>query len=139
MTYGVHTPCFIYLITPTVRESSLITKVRPVFDASVKGFNSVSLNDCLETGPNVTPDLPGILLRFGRWKIALSNDVTKAFLQFRVSREDQDAHRFLWDDHSVLRRMKFVRLPFGNKSSPFLLDATIIHHLAQSPHSRVIE
>ena len=52
---------------------------------------------------------------------------------------DQDAHRFLWDGHIVVRRMMFGRLPFGNKSSPFVLNATSIHLLSQYPHSRVIE
>ena len=86
------------------------------------------------------PDLPGILLRFRRCKIALSADVTKVFLQIRVSCEDQEVtHRFLWYDHSVVRSMRFVRLPFGNKSSPFLFSATIRYHLTQFPHSRVIE
>ena len=70
---------------PVVKESSLSTKVRHVFDASAKGFNAVSLNDCLENGPNMMPDLPGIVLPFRRWKIALSADVTKAFLEIRVS------------------------------------------------------
>ena len=85
------------------------------------------------------PDLPAIFLRFRRWRIALSADVTKAFLQIRISRQDRDVHRFLWDEHGVVRRMRCVRLPFGNKSSPFLLNATIKHHLSQFPHSRVIE
>ena len=124
---------------PVVKESSLTTNVRPVFDASAKGFNGVSLNDCLETGPNMMPDLPAILLHFKRWRIALSADVTKAFIQIRVSRQYRNVHRFLWDDHGVVRRMRCVRLPFGNKSSPFLLNATIKHHLSQCPHSRVIE
>ena len=53
---------------------SLPTKVHPVFDASAKEINGVSLNDCLETGPNMMPDLPAILLRFRRWRIALSTD-----------------------------------------------------------------
>ncbi|GFO23704.1 reverse transcriptase [Plakobranchus ocellatus] len=32
---------------PVVREDSTTTKVRPVFDASAKGYNGISLNDCL--------------------------------------------------------------------------------------------
>ena len=35
---------------PVIRESSVSTKVRPVFDASAKGFNGLSLNDCMEVG-----------------------------------------------------------------------------------------
>ena len=43
---------------PVVKDSSISTKVHPVFDASAKGHNDVSLNDCLETGPRLMPDFP---------------------------------------------------------------------------------
>ena len=124
---------------PVVKESSLATKVRPVFDTSAKGYNGVSLNDCLETGPSLLPDLPGILIRFRRWKVALSADVSKAFLQIQVCQQDQDVHRFLWNDKGVVRVMKFVRLPLsGNKSSPFLLNAVVKHHLANYSPSQLV-
>ena len=64
-------------------------------------------------------------------------DITKAFLQIRVRREDQDVHRFLWKEGSSVRIMRFVRVPFGNKSSPFLLNATIKHHMKLYPCSEV--
>ena len=81
-------PVFYMPHRPVVKESSLTTKIRPVFDASARGFNGVSLNDCLNTGPSMIPNLPGILMRFRRWKVALSADVTKALLQIGVCRED---------------------------------------------------
>ena len=71
--------------------------------------------------------------------MALAADVTKAFLQIEVHPDDRDVHRFLWDDHGEVHVMRFVRSPFGNKSSPFLLNATIKHHLSQYPTSRVVE
>ena len=64
---------------PVVREDSLTTKVRPVFDASCRGVNGISLNDCVETGPNLIPDLIEILIRFRRYRFALTADITKAF------------------------------------------------------------
>ena len=75
---------------PVVKESSTTTKVRPVFDASAKGPNGYSHNDCLETGPSLIPNLPGILIRFRRWAVALAADVTKAFLQIEVHPDDRD-------------------------------------------------
>ena len=60
-------PTFYMPHHPVVRESSVTTKVRPVFDASAVGFNGLSLNDCLETGPCLLPNLLEILLRFRRW------------------------------------------------------------------------
>ena len=77
---------------PVVRESTTATKVRPVFDATAPGYNVVSLNDCLETGPSVIPNLAEMLIRFRRWKVltALTADITKAFLQIKVRREDRD-------------------------------------------------
>ena len=122
---------------PVVKENSLTTKVRPVFDASAKSINGVSLNDCVEAGPNLLPDLIGVLLRFRRWQIALTADVQKAFLQVGVDKNDRDAHRFLWDDEGTTRVMRFTRIPFGNKASPFLLMATIRHHLGEVPSTTV--
>lgn len=66
-----------------------------MFDASAAGPNGFSLNDCLESGPSLIPDLVEILLRFRRWNVALTADITRAFLQIGVQRPDQDVHRFL--------------------------------------------
>lgn len=123
---------------PVIRENSLTTKIRPVFDASAKGFNDVSLNDCMETGPNLIPSLVEILLRFRRWKFGLTSDITKAFLQIQVIKEDRDVHRFLWDIRNQTRVMRFDRVVFGNTCSPFLLNATVKLHLSFFEDSRVV-
>ena len=124
---------------PVVKETSASTKIRPVFDASATSYNGFSLNDCVETGPNLLPDLVKVLLRFRRWRVALTADVIKAFLQVGVHPEDRDVHRFWWDDNGVTRVMRFTRVPFGNKSSPYLLCATIKNHLSTQPPSRMVE
>ena len=82
----------------------------------------------MESGPSLIPDLVEILLRFRRWNVALTADITKAFLQIGVQRPDQDVHRFLWQCGNIVRVMRFLRVPFGNTSSPFLLNATLQHH-----------
>ena len=134
----VENPIYYMPHRPVVRDDKTTTKVRPVFDASAKCFNKVSLNDCLETGPCLLPSLVQILIRFRRWKIAISSDIEKAFLMIKVKKEDQDVHRFFWNFEGKIRVMRFDRVPFGNKSSPFLLNATIKHHLKKFPMSRAV-
>ena len=123
-------PVFYLPHHPVVKESSLSTKVRPVFDASCKGYNKISLNDCMNAGPNYLPDLPALLIRFRRWQYALTADIQKAFLQVEVHKQDRDVHRFLWDVNDQIKDMRFTRVPFRNKGSPFLLMATVKHHLS---------
>jgi len=131
-------PVFYMPHRPVVKESSVSTKVRPVFDASAKDLNGLSLNDCVETGPNLLPSLVEILIRFRRWKIALAADIQKAFLQIAVVKEDQDVHRFLWNDQNRIRVMRFDRVPFGNRCSPFILNATIRNHLKKYDNDKVV-
>ena len=111
---------------PVIREDSLTTKVRPVFDASAQGKNGVSLNDCMEICPNLIPDLIQVLLRFRGWKFGLTADITKAFLQIKVRKEDQ---RFSWNVDNQVRIMRIDCVIFGNACSPFLLNATLRFHL----------
>ena len=54
------------------------TEIRPVFDAS---DGSPSLNQCLETGPNLFELLPASLNRFREGEIGVVADIEKAFLQ----------------------------------------------------------
>ena len=123
---------------PVVREDKLTTKVWPVFDASAKGYNQVSLNDCMEVGPCLLSNLTEILVRFRRWPIAVTADIEKAFHQISILEEDRDVHRFLWQPDDDVMTMRFTRVPFGNCCSPFLLNATIQHHLSSFPPSPAV-
>lgn len=74
---------------PVIREQSSTTKMRPVFDASARDSNGLSLNDCLHTGLNLNPELLGILLRFRMNPVAWIGDIEKAFLQIAIAPKDQ--------------------------------------------------
>ncbi|XP_066958144.1 uncharacterized protein [Macrobrachium rosenbergii] len=91
---------------PVIKDS-ISSKVRPVFDASAKGPNGSSLNDCVESGPSLIPDLVEVVLRFKRWNIDLTADIVKAFLQIGVQRPDQD-HKFLKhaDVHTLMSTIR---------------------------------
>lgn len=121
---------------PVIIENRSTTKIRIVFDASSHEKDRLSLNDCLLTGPNLNPDLLSILIKFRQHKIAMMADVTKAFLQISLNEKDRDVLRFLWlrSKPSAFEELKvcvmrMTRVPFGASASPFLLAATIKHHL----------
>ena len=59
-------------------------------------------------------------------------------MQISVNPSDRDVLRFLLlDDGGEVRRMRFARVPFGVTSSPFLLTATIHHHLSKYPNTDI--
>lgn len=112
-----------------IKEGST-TPLRPVFDASSKGKNSVSLNECLEKGPNLIELISSILLRFRKKKIGLVADIKNAFLQISVNKKDRNYLKFLWyDKNNKIVAYRHARVVFGVSCSPFLLGAVIYLHL----------
>ena len=119
---------------PVIRSDKTTTKIRPVFDGSAKTRHGPSINDCLEVGPNLNPDLLAVLLRFRMHKTAWIADIEKAFLQIELDGDDAEAVRFLWvDDPSKpncsVKAYTWKRVTFGLTSSPFILKAVLNKHL----------
>ncbi|GFQ64759.1 DUF1758 domain-containing protein [Trichonephila clavata] len=97
------------------KESSLTTKIRPVFNASAKDENSISLNQCLASGSNYIEMIPSILNKFRKNILGVISDI-ESFL------EDLNfPYRF-----SLLRFL-----------CPFLLMATIYHYLEKESRNDV--
>ncbi|GFR18715.1 DUF5641 domain-containing protein [Trichonephila clavata] len=69
-------------------------KWRIVFDASFHSPGHPSLNDALEAGPNLLPDILAMLLGFRISKIAATSDGNQAFLQLILADEDRDATHY---------------------------------------------
>ena len=117
-----------------VRRDKQTTKLRIVFDASAK-CDGPSLNECLYTGPKFDQSILDILLRFRMHQVALTADIERAFLMVSISEQDRDVLRFLWvdikKDPPEACAFRFTRVVFGVSSSPFLLNATIQHHLEE--------
>ena len=72
--------------------------------------------------------------------MVLVADIEKAFLMISIDEKNRDTLRFLWVDDidSELPRkqvLRFARVVFGVSSSPFLLNATIKHHIDKYRHS----
>lgn len=120
-----------------VRKEASTTKLRIVYDASAReNGKGTSLNDCLHVGPSLNPLLFDILVRFREKKVVLIGDIEKAFLNIEVAENDRDCLRFLWlanahDPNSEVLVYRFCRVVFGLNASPFLLNATLRHHVSK--------
>ena len=111
-----------------------------VYDASSKEKGCVSLNDILETGPNLATKLYDTLLKFRTHNVAFVGDIEKAFLQIELCDEQRDLLRFIWFkdpvniDFNVFENNEIIeyrlcRVIMGATPSPFLLSATLQHHI----------
>ena len=106
-----------------------------MYDASARSGGPF-LNDCLHTGPKFNQRIFDLLLQFRMHRVALTADIEKMFLVIQIAEEYHDALRFLWLDDITMEQLqivdhRFTRVVFGVSSSPFLLNATIQHHLEQ--------
>lgn len=116
------------------------TPVRVVMDAKATVGRTKSLNDNILKGTKWLGNTIGSLVRFRKFKNAVTSDVRHAFHQISVAPKDRDAVRFIWV-HDVskppvgenIRILRFTRVAFGIVASPFLLYATIQHHLKTHP------
>uniref|UniRef100_A0AC35ET50 Integrase catalytic domain-containing protein n=1 Tax=Panagrolaimus sp. PS1159 TaxID=55785 RepID=A0AC35ET50_9BILA len=127
----------VYLPHHAIETPHKSTKVRIVFNSSAKtSKDSKSLNDWLYAGPSMIPEIPGLLLRIRTEEILVSADVEKAFLQLSLHPDDRDFTRFFWikDVNDYIKNgfkteniieLRFTRIFFGSKSSPFSLNAAI--------------
>jgi len=118
-----------------------------VFDGSAKADSKLfSLNDCLEKGPNLTPLIFDVLLKFRLHKVGITADIEKAFHQILIKPEDRNMLRLVWFEDIRSAPMKivqyrFCRLVFGLTPSPAILRGVIQHHLLryQKEYSQVAQ
>jgi hypothetical protein len=71
-------------------------KWKIVFDGSCHEDHAPSLNDALEMGPNLLPEILATLLRFRMYPVGIIGDIGQAFLQLSLNKEDRDLRRYFW-------------------------------------------
>lgn len=69
---------------PVVKLQST-TKIRPVFDASVRPEGFTSSNECLGQRPNLIELVPNSVNRFKERVIGVIVDIRKTFLQISIN------------------------------------------------------
>ena len=114
---------------PVIRnEANVTTKIRPVFNCSLKMGKAPSLNEAAFPGIDLMNNLLSLLLYFRSNFYVVLSDIAKAFLQIR------------WHLKENFRKIngKFVpyryrTIIFGFVSSPFILNYVIQYHF--SAHS----
>ena len=111
---------------PVIRFDKETTEVRAVFDASAKVKGNPRPNDCLHKGPQLTPLIFDILLRFRCYVVALTADTEKAFIQIGIVEPDIVDDIFAAEPKIVCNG--FARVVLGVASSPFLLNGTVRKH-----------
>ena len=135
-----------YLPLLAVAKKSLANagelKVRVVKDGGSRSKNAASLNDVLETGPSLLPDLIQVLLHFRRWSIAIVADIESAFSQFGIDKEHRTFLRFYWplgiskNPSAPIQTFWASALDFGLVCSPWLHCAGIRYHLEAAAANR---
>ncbi|XP_076084371.1 uncharacterized protein LOC143055113, partial [Mytilus galloprovincialis] len=122
---GEHEECW-YLPLFGVYHPKKPDQIRGVFDSSAK-CNGVSLNSVLLTGPDLTNDLFGVLLRFRKEMVAVTADVQHMFHCFVARKDHLNYLRFLWHkDNDLQENLVEYRMRvhvFGNSPSPAVAAA----------------
>ena len=72
-------------------EQQVTTKIRPVFNCSLKTCNSPSLNEAVSV--NLVTDVTKLLLYFRSNKFTMISELRKAFLMIKLGHEE-DRNRF---------------------------------------------
>ncbi|XP_022835967.1 uncharacterized protein LOC111363382 [Spodoptera litura] len=110
-----------------IRECSTTTKLRAVFNASMKTDSGFSLNDLMEKGPNLQKDILSLVIKWRSYKYVLTADIEKMYRQILVHPEQQSLQKIIWRDsiNEPLREMQLCTLTYGTKAAPFIAMRTL--------------
>ncbi|XP_004536857.1 uncharacterized protein LOC101448765 [Ceratitis capitata] len=122
---------------PVIKESSVTTKLRVVFNASAKTTNGNSLNGTLFVGPQLQQDLYTILIRFRTHRYAVTADVAKMYRQVCVSSKHVDLQRIVWrpDRSSPITDYRMLRVTYGVAAASHLAVKSLHETAKRSSNS----
>ena len=118
---------------PVINPSKTTFKVRPVFNASSHFKNEVSLNECIKNCPNLLPTAMDTLIKFRKYPIALTGDISKAYLRIGIQKEYRNFLCFYWlknadSLNSGLEPYRMKVNTFGVKDAQFNMIMAIRTH-----------
>lgn len=111
-----------------IRESSLTTKLRVVFDASAKTTSGISFNNIQQVGPVVQDDLINILIRFRQHKYVVTSDCEKMYRCCLVKEDQRCLQQILWrlDPSQKLNSYKLNTITYGTAAAPYLATRCLV-------------
>lgn len=111
-----------------LKESSTTTKLRVVFDGSVKSTNGRSLNDILLVGPTIQSTLFSILVRFRKHKYVFTADAEKMYRQVLVAEKDRPYQCIVWRKNTAepIKCYQLNTVTYGTSAAPFLATRAIV-------------
>ncbi|XP_036342838.1 uncharacterized protein LOC118752096 [Rhagoletis pomonella] len=119
-----------------VKETSVTTKLRIVYDASSKTSNGRSLNDLLCIGPPLQNDLSAVILKWRLHRYVFLADIQKMYRCIDMNLEDSNYQRILWrnkDGH--VYEYCLTTETFGTASAPYTA-IRVLHQLAHDEKHR---
>lgn len=111
-----------------IKNDSTTTKLRVVFDASCKSQSGLSLNDTVNVGPIVQPELYDIMIKFMTKPYAFKADIEKMYRQVLVNEIHQLYQRIVWRDNpdQAFKHYQLHTVTYGTSCAPHLATRTLI-------------
>jgi hypothetical protein len=118
-----------------IKDCEITTsKLRIVYNCSMKINNDPSINDASYPGVNMLASLTKLLAKFRSNKYILLADIKSAFLMIKIKKqEDRNRLCFFHKIDGELQTFRFASLPFGLTSSMFILAYILRHHARKYP------
>lgn len=111
-----------------IRNDKLTTKLRVVFDASMKSSSGYSLNDLCLKGLVVQPELFDILCRFRTFQYTLVADLEKMFRQILINPEHRFLQNILWrsNPNNDLQCIELSTVSYGTNFAPYVATRCLV-------------
>lgn len=110
-----------YLPHHSVVKESTTTRVRVVFDGSMKTESGVSLNDIQYSGFTVQDDLFSIILRFRKHNYVMTADISKMYRMILLDPDQRKFQRIFWRNDSTqeVKCFELSTVTYGMTSAPY--------------------
>ncbi|XP_039949942.1 uncharacterized protein LOC120767769 [Bactrocera tryoni] len=104
-----------------IPHHAVTAKFRVVFNASAPTSTRISLNDVQLVGPTLQDSLSIILLRFRRYRVAITADIEKMFRQVLVAPRHRHYQRIIWRESPAddIRVHRLKTITYGMACSPY--------------------